>query len=260
MTVKEVKAKALPELDDEFAENAAGFDTLAELREDIASKLAEARGRARRGRVPRGRARRRGRQRAGRRPRAAGRRPRQGAVGPDDPLDVPPGDLEGDVPPDLRRRPRRTSSPRRGPTPSRRCAARPSSPPSSRPRASTPSDGDVLDALGASAARESTTPEKLRDKLEKNGRLDELKDDLAQRQAVDLLAEHAKPISVEQAKARDGIWTPDKDEREAEGSKAGGRAKLVDAAGVLAQSARTPATSIGSSAAPKLPMSVAPRD
>ena len=36
VTVNEVKAKRLPELDDDFASEAAGFDTLAELREDIA--------------------------------------------------------------------------------------------------------------------------------------------------------------------------------------------------------------------------------
>ena len=42
MRVTEVKAKRLPELDDEFAEEAAGFDTLAELREDIATRLREA--------------------------------------------------------------------------------------------------------------------------------------------------------------------------------------------------------------------------
>jgi trigger factor len=39
--VSEVKTKRLPEVDDEFASDAAGFDTLAELREDIATRLAE---------------------------------------------------------------------------------------------------------------------------------------------------------------------------------------------------------------------------
>ena len=39
--VTEVKTKRLPELDDDFASDAAGFDTLAELREDIATRLAE---------------------------------------------------------------------------------------------------------------------------------------------------------------------------------------------------------------------------
>jgi trigger factor len=40
VTVKEVKAKDLPELDDEFAEE-AGFDTLDELRDDIRSRISE---------------------------------------------------------------------------------------------------------------------------------------------------------------------------------------------------------------------------
>ena len=39
VTVNEVKEKRLPELDDDFASEAAGFDTLAELREDIAERL-----------------------------------------------------------------------------------------------------------------------------------------------------------------------------------------------------------------------------
>src|SRR5918997_1790372 len=41
VSVKEVKAKQLPEVDDDLAEE-AGFDTLAELREDIATRLREA--------------------------------------------------------------------------------------------------------------------------------------------------------------------------------------------------------------------------
>ena len=41
-TVKEVKEKRLPELDDDFALEAGGHDTLAELREDLAGRLAEA--------------------------------------------------------------------------------------------------------------------------------------------------------------------------------------------------------------------------
>ena len=42
VTVKEVKEKSLPELDDELAVEAGGFDTLDELREDIAAKIGEA--------------------------------------------------------------------------------------------------------------------------------------------------------------------------------------------------------------------------
>jgi trigger factor len=40
VTVRTVKAKDLPELDDEFASTASEFDTLAELREDVRTRLA----------------------------------------------------------------------------------------------------------------------------------------------------------------------------------------------------------------------------
>jgi trigger factor len=42
VTVNEVKAKKLPELDDEFAVEAGGFDTVAELRADIEKRMREA--------------------------------------------------------------------------------------------------------------------------------------------------------------------------------------------------------------------------
>src|SRR3954470_2571186 len=82
-----------------------------------------------------------------------------------------------------------------------------------------PSDGDILDALQSSATRENTKPEKLRDRLEQAGRLDELKRDLAQRRALEWLVEQAKPISVEQAQARDKLWTPEKDAEESSGGR-----------------------------------------
>jgi trigger factor len=74
-----------------------------------------------------------------------------------------------------------------------------------------PSEGDLLDGLQSSAAREGTTPEKLRERLDKAGRLDELREDLAQRQAIDFLAENAKAITAEQAKVREKLWTPDQE-------------------------------------------------
>ena len=52
--VKEVKEKRLPELDDDFAVEAGGFDTLDELRADIEARLREADEQRDRGRVPRG--------------------------------------------------------------------------------------------------------------------------------------------------------------------------------------------------------------
>ena len=66
VTVKEVKHKRLPERDDDFASDNAGFDTLDELREDIRSKIEQAQTDQIDARVPRGRARLRRRQREGR--------------------------------------------------------------------------------------------------------------------------------------------------------------------------------------------------
>lgn len=74
-----------------------------------------------------------------------------------------------------------------------------------------PSEGEVLDALQAAAAREQTTPEKLRTQLEKAGRLDELVEELRQRAALELIVEHATPIEPERAAAREQLWTPGKD-------------------------------------------------
>ena len=41
VTVKEIKVKELPELDDDFAQDVSDFDTLAEYKEDIKKKLTE---------------------------------------------------------------------------------------------------------------------------------------------------------------------------------------------------------------------------
>jgi len=210
VTVNEVKRKELPELDDDFASDAAGFDTLEELREDIASKLREA---------------------DENRLEAEFREAVLDAVVADATIEVPETLVDA--------RARELwdrmihSLGHQGITRENylRIAgkdedeiiaeARPDAEQALRREAViaavieaeeiTPSDGDVLDALQASAAREGTTPEKLRERLEKAGRLDELKEDLAQRQAVDLLAENARALTVEQARARDKLWTPDKE-------------------------------------------------
>ena len=72
-----------------------------------------------------------------------------------------------------------------------------------------PADGDVLDALQASATRDDTTPEKLRDRLEKAGRLDDLLDDLRQQAALDFMVEHATAIEPEPAAADEQVAAPD---------------------------------------------------
>jgi trigger factor len=225
VTVKEVKEKLLPDLDDDFAADAAGFDTLDELREDVATKQREAQTQQ----VD-----------------AEFREAVVDAVAANAQIDLPDALVEGRAK-ELWERMMHTLSHQgisreaylqiSGRSEEEILAdAKPDAAQALRREAVLaavveaegiePSDGDVLDALQASAARENTTPEKLRDRLAKRNRLDELKADIAQRNAVDLLVENAKAISVDQAKAKQLLWTPDAAEREADGAQAGGRAKL----------------------------------
>jgi trigger factor len=71
-----------------------------------------------------------------------------------------------------------------------------------------PSEEEVMEAVEAAAPAERTSPKKLLERLKSAGRLEQLEEDLAQRKAVDLIAESAKPISPEQAAAREKLWTP----------------------------------------------------
>jgi trigger factor len=214
VTVNEVKRKELPELDDDFASDAAGFDTLEELRDDIATKMRE----ADESKVE-----------------SEFREAVVDAVVRDAQVDVPEALVEARTHELWERMLHSLSHQGISRENYLRIAnqseedilqqARPDAELALKREAVIaavvetegiePSDGDVLDALQASAAREGTTPEKLRERLEKAGRLDNLREDLAQRLAVDFLAEHAKPISAEQAQARDKLWTPEKDKGEA---------------------------------------------
>ena len=60
------------------------------------------------------------------------------------------------------------------------------------------------------------------DRARDQGRLDVLREDIAMRRAVDVLVESAKPIPLDQARAREALWTPDKED-DREGSKRPGR-------------------------------------
>jgi trigger factor len=72
-----------------------------------------------------------------------------------------------------------------------------------------PSEEEVIEAVERVTGRRPDT--KALSRLRDSGRLDGVKADLAQRQALDLIAESATPISVDQAKARDKLWTPGQD-------------------------------------------------
>ena len=188
--VKEVREKRMPELDDEFALQAGGFDTLDELREDISRRLREAD------------------------ERNADREFREAA------LDAVVAGANVEIPDTLVEARARElwdqmlhSLSHRGinkdaylriaqKTEDELLAeARPDAEQALRREAVlaaviesegiVPSEGDVLDVLQQSALQQGTEPEKLRKRLEQQGRLDEVIDDIAQRQAVELLVERA---------------------------------------------------------------------
>jgi trigger factor len=71
-------------------------------------------------------------------------------------------------------------------------------------------DEELLQALAPSAEQEGVEPAKLLADLGSAGRLDEVREDLAARKAIDLIAAAATPIPVAQAQAREQLWTPEK--------------------------------------------------
>jgi trigger factor len=195
VTVSEVKAKQLPELDDDFATEAGGFDTMAELREDIATRMRES---------------------EERQIEAEFREAALDAVVQGATVEVPESLVEARAR-ELWEQMLHSLS-HRGISKDAylRIAqksedelleeARPDAEKALRREAVLaavveaesiePSEGDILDALQQSAMQQGTAPEKLRKQLERTGRLDELKDDLAQRRAVELLAERATPVAA----------------------------------------------------------------
>ena len=74
-----------------------------------------------------------------------------------------------------------------------------------------PPADEVLESLEQAAPSEGTSAKKLLERMRSAGRLDAFKAELAQRRALDLLAASATAITVEQAQARDKLWTPGKD-------------------------------------------------
>lgn len=73
------------------------------------------------------------------------------------------------------------------------------------------SDDELLDVLRTSAEREGASAEELLQRLKKSGRDASVRHDLRLRRAAGFLAEHAKPIGMAQAAAREQIWTPEKE-------------------------------------------------
>ena len=70
-------------------------------------------------------------------------------------------------------------------------------------------DDELLEALGPGEGKND--PSKLLERLKEAGRDDLLRDEVRMRKAAELIAESATPIPLEQAAAREQIWTPDKE-------------------------------------------------
>jgi trigger factor len=216
VTVKEVREKALPELDDDFASEASEFDTLEELRADIRQRVAEVMD-----------------ERLEQDFRVAA-------------VDAATHAATVELPDDLAT----ARAAERWERVERQLAARGMSPDAylqmqgktreevleeSRPDAAhelkreavlaaiadeegiEASEEEMVEALAHPAEHERTTPEKLLKRLRESGRDAMVREDIRFRKAIDLVAGAAKPIPLEQAEAREQIWTPEK-EREAAGN------------------------------------------
>ncbi|MDA0181214.1 trigger factor [Solirubrobacter phytolaccae] len=192
VTVREVKAKQLPALDDDLAVE-AGFDTLDELREDIRSRLAE---------------------NEGQRAEAEFREAALDAAVNGATVEVPDALVEA------RAREmwesmlhslshqginRETYLQISGTTEEETIEkAKPDADVALRREAVLaaiaeteklePSEEEMLEAVTEAAGPERVKPEKLLERLRKNGRLDSLKDDLSQRKAWDVVVDSAKPV------------------------------------------------------------------
>jgi trigger factor len=206
--VKEVREKRMPELDDEFALQAGGFDTLDELREDIARRLREAD------------------------ERNADREFREAAldaVVDKAKIDIPADVVHGKAHDIWHQMEHRLQ--RQGIDPAQYVAmtgkseedlikeAEPDAEKSLRREAVLaalveaeniePTDEELLDALReATPGTDDKSLQKALSQLEKDGRLAVLREDVAMRKAVDLVADNAKAIEPALAEARGKIWTP----------------------------------------------------
>jgi trigger factor len=218
VSVKEVKEKRLPELDDDLAVEAAGLDTLDELREDLARRLREAKEREidaefREAVVDAAAANAQidmpqplVHAKAHEMWATTRRRLQQQGLDPAQYLQLTgksEHDLINESEPDAERALRRESV----------LAAL------IEAEGIEVTDDELVDSItrmmgaGGRPVDEQTARETL-EKIKADGRDDALREDVAMRKAVDLLVEHATAIPLEQAQARDKLWTPEKEGKE----------------------------------------------
>jgi trigger factor len=78
------------------------------------------------------------------------------------------------------------------------------------------SDEEVKDLIREQAEAAGEDADEVIEELWQHGRQEDLREDLRLRAALDKVAAEVKPIPLEQAQARDAIWTPDKEKPEQE--------------------------------------------
>jgi trigger factor len=78
------------------------------------------------------------------------------------------------------------------------------------------SDDEVKALVREQAEAAGEDPDQVIEDLWQHGRHEDLREDLRLRAALDRVASEVKPIPIEQAEAREAIWTPDKEKAEPE--------------------------------------------
>jgi len=210
ITVKEIKEKVLPELDDELARSASEFDTLAELRADIESRLHEQLEIEIENAF---------------RANAVDTLVRESKVTPAGPLvesrtrELLTGFLRS-----LERRgiPPETYLQISGRTPEQLTEAMRAEAAQSVARELAleaaadrlgleVSDDDVKALVREQAEEAGEEADAVIDELWHSGRHEDVREDIRLRNALDRIVAEVKPIPVEVAEAREAIWTPDKE-------------------------------------------------
>jgi trigger factor len=233
VTVKEVREKQLPGLDDDFASEVSEFDTLDELRDDIRTRLGESL-----------------RQQGDEQFRLAA----VDAVAEAAEIELPADIVRAHAEDRWQRVERQLAG--RGMDPAmylqmqgktREELIEESLPDAERDlrreaaleavadaEGVEPTDEEMVEALAHSAEHERTTPEKLLERLRRNGRDSLIRADLRTRAAIDAIVEAAKPVDVEPepesepaAPAPEGqaagegseedLWTPEQEREKAGG-------------------------------------------
>jgi trigger factor len=80
-------------------------------------------------------------------------------------------------------------------------------------------DEEVEAQIRADAEAAERSGDDLLAEVRRQGAFETIRKDMARARSVSLLVESAVPISIEQAKAREKLWTPDSKEQEAEAAK-----------------------------------------